>query len=223
MSGAQAGLLMVDDEPELRMLLAEYFQRHGYGVHTAADAAEARQHFASAPPAVAVLDVHMPGEDGLSLARWIREHHPRTGILMLTTAADTMDRVIGLEIGADDYLPKPFELRELLARVKSLLRRLALPATGPADAATPAPSAACHDLGPTSAWPPRWWKGEEREAAAMGPQQQHPATVAVSSAAALLAVAGGVAPRGGAGFPATLRAAEAVAPQPDPPGVFPAD
>lgn len=128
MPNAQPSLLMVDDEPELRTLLAEYFGKQGFGVDTAADAAAARLRFAEAPPTIAVLDVHMPGEDGLSLARWIREHHPRTGIVMLTTAAETVDRIIGLEVGADDYVPKPFELRELLARIKSLARRLALPA-----------------------------------------------------------------------------------------------
>jgi DNA-binding response OmpR family regulator len=134
MSSAPPSLLMVDDEPELRTLLAEYFGKQGFAVDTAADAAAARQRFAAAPPAVAILDVHMPGEDGLSLARWIREHHPATGIVMLTTAAEAMDRIIGLEVGADDYVPKPFELRELLARVKSLLRRLAPASNGEAGA-----------------------------------------------------------------------------------------
>jgi len=134
-------VLMVDDEPELRTLLAEYFERHGFAVATAPDAAEARRLIASEGPMVAVLDVHMPGEDGLSLARWIREHHPRTGIVMLTTAAETLDRVIGLEIGADDYVPKPFDLRELLARVKSLLRRLAASTQPPEVAAGPMPVA----------------------------------------------------------------------------------
>jgi DNA-binding response OmpR family regulator len=135
---AQTSLLVVDDEPELRQLLAEYFGKQGFVVDSAADAASARQRFAAAaPPAVAILDVHMPGEDGLSLARWIRAAHPATGIVMLTTVAEAMDRVIGLEIGADDYVPKPFELRELLARVKSLLRRLApATATATADAGT---------------------------------------------------------------------------------------
>lgn len=119
-------LLAVDDEPELRTLLAEYFGRQGFEVLTAADAQAARECFADAPPAMAILDVHMPGEDGLSLARWIREHHPATGIVMLTTAAETVDRVVGLEVGADDYVPKPFDLRELLARLRSLQRRLAV-------------------------------------------------------------------------------------------------
>jgi len=121
-------LLVVDDEPEIRDLLAEYFGRHGFSVRSARDAAEARAHVAEALPLIAILDVHMLGEDGLSLARWLRERHPALGIVMLTTAAETIDRIVGLEMGADDYLPKPFEPRELLARVKSLARRLQAPA-----------------------------------------------------------------------------------------------
>ena len=82
----------------------------------------------------------MPGENGLSLARWMREAHPRVGLVMLTTASDTVDRVVGLELGADDYVPKPFEMRELLARVRAVLRRAettaaAAPAAGSAAAA----------------------------------------------------------------------------------------
>jgi len=133
-------LLVVDDEPELRELLGEYFGRHGWSITLAEDAAAARRLVADAVPDIVILDVHMPGEDGLSLARWLREHHAGIGIVMLTTAAETVDRVVGLEIGADDYVPKPFELRELLARVKSLQRRLSttpgaaasMPADGPA-------------------------------------------------------------------------------------------
>ena len=118
-------MLVVDDEPELRSLLSEYFGRQGFQVEAVADAAAARAAVQAQVPRLAILDVHMPGEDGLSLARWLREHHPQVGIVMLTTAAETVDRVVGLEMGADDYVPKPFELRELLARVKSLQRRLA--------------------------------------------------------------------------------------------------
>ena len=131
------GLLVVDDEPELRELLGEYFGRHGWAVRLAEDAAAARRLVADAVPDIVVLDVHMPGEDGLSLARWLRERHAGVGIVMLTTAAETVDRVVGLEIGADDYVPKPFELRELLARVKSLQRRLAMTPAAPASAAAP--------------------------------------------------------------------------------------
>ena len=122
-------MLVVDDEPELRSLLSEYFGRQGFQVQAVADAAAARAAVQAQAPKVAILDVHMPGEDGLSLARWLREHHPQMGIVMLTTAAETVDRVVGLEMGADDYVPKPFELRELLARVKSLQRRMATTAT----------------------------------------------------------------------------------------------
>ncbi len=129
-------LLVVDDEPELRSLLVEYFGRHGLKVHAAADAAQARDHLAQARPGLAVLDVNMPGENGLALARWMRETHPGVGIVMLTTASDSIDRVLGLEMGADDYLPKPFEPRELLARVRAVLRRLTVAVPPPA---APAP------------------------------------------------------------------------------------
>ena len=117
-------VLVVDDEPALRELLGEYFQRHGMRVALAADAAEAREAIAAQAPQLAVLDVNMPGENGLALARWLRESQPGVGIVMLTTAGEAVDRVVGLEMGADDYVPKPFELRELLARVRAVLRRL---------------------------------------------------------------------------------------------------
>jgi len=116
-------VMVVDDEPELRGLLTEYFGRNGCSVRAAADAAEARTLVAQGRPDIAILDVNMPGENGLSLARWLREAHPEVGLIMLTTASDTVDRVVGLELGADDYVPKPFELRELLARVRAVLRR----------------------------------------------------------------------------------------------------
>ena len=120
---SRPGLLVVDDEPELRALLAEYFERHGYAVRTAVDAAAARAAVAEAAPALALLDINMPGENGLSLARWIRDTCPRVGLVMLTTAGEAIDRIVGLELGADDYVPKPFEMRELLARVRAVLRR----------------------------------------------------------------------------------------------------
>jgi len=127
-------LLVVDDEPELRTLLGDYFGRHGFAVAAAADAAEARTWLAAQRPQVALLDINMPGENGLSLARWLREAHPGVGIVMLTTAGEAVDRIIGLELGADDYIPKPFELREVLARVRALLRRMQPAATGTAGA-----------------------------------------------------------------------------------------
>jgi DNA-binding response OmpR family regulator len=132
-------VMVVDDEPELRTLLGEYFDRHGYAVCAAPDAAAARVLVGERRPAIAILDVNMPGENGLSLARWLREAHPRVGIVMLTTAGESVDRIVGLELGADDYIPKPFEMRELLARVRSVLRRIAEAPAAPA-ASTPAPT-----------------------------------------------------------------------------------
>lgn len=135
-------VLIVDDEAELRSLLEEYFARNGFKVHLAADAAQARQQLdrdnqsCRARPDVVILDVHMPGESGLSLARWLREEHPAIAIIMLTTAGEAVDRIVGLELGADDYLAKPFELRELLARARAVLRRTR--AAAPVQAATEA-------------------------------------------------------------------------------------
>lgn len=130
-------VLVVDDEPELRTLLSEYFVRHGLAVQCAEDAAAARALLARERPSLAILDVNMPGENGLSLARWLREAHPGVGIVILTTAGESVDRIVGLELGADDYVPKPFELRELLARVRAVLRRVQQ-----AGGAAPAPAAA---------------------------------------------------------------------------------
>lgn len=128
-------LLVVDDEPELRGLLAEYFSRQGFAVRCAADAGDARAQIAAVRPALVLLDVHMPGETGLTLARSLRETHPSLGIVMLTTAGESVDRIVGLELGADDYVAKPFDLRELLARVRAVLRRLAASAAAPSPAA----------------------------------------------------------------------------------------
>jgi two-component system phosphate regulon response regulator OmpR len=135
------GVLVVDDEPELRSLLAEYLGRHGFTVREAPDAAAARVAVADETPALAILDNNMPGENGLSLARWLRESHPRIGLLMLTTAGEPVDRIVGLEVGADDYMVKPFEMRELLARVRAVMRRLAQPPDAAAPAAAPAAEA----------------------------------------------------------------------------------
>ncbi len=149
-------ILAVDDEPELLALLQEYFGRHGFEVCTAPDATVARALVLGRMPDLAILDVNMPGENGLSLARWLRESFPHMGLVMLTTAGELIDRVVGLEVGADDYVPKPFELRELLARVRAVLRRAALPvpqATSAVQADAPTPSSgrqvafgACHLL-----------------------------------------------------------------------------
>ena len=125
-------LLLVDDEPDLVDMLCEFFRDHGFAVLTAGNAAEARAILAQQTPNLAVLDIYMPGEDGFSLAQWIREQHGAMGIIMLTTAAGVLDRIAGLQVAADDYVAKPFDLRELLARVNSVLRRLEQPAPAPA-------------------------------------------------------------------------------------------
>lgn len=124
-----ARLLVVDDEPEILDILSEYFQSKGYGVKTAESAAQARQLIEQHTPELMIVDIQMPGEDGLSLTRWVREQYPEVRVVMLTTASEVIDRVVGLEMGADDYIAKPFDLREVLARVKVLLRRMETVAT----------------------------------------------------------------------------------------------
>jgi two-component system, OmpR family, phosphate regulon response regulator OmpR len=115
-------VLVVDDDRRLRDLLARFLGAHGYRVTTAASAAEARAKSESFVFDALVLDVMMPGESGFDFARRIRTQS-RVPILMLTARADPADRVKGLEIGADDYLPKPFEPRELILRLGNILRR----------------------------------------------------------------------------------------------------
>jgi two-component system phosphate regulon response regulator OmpR len=119
----KATILIVDDEPEVRAVLEEYFVAHGYAALGAESAGAARAMAAEHPIDLALVDVHMPGEDGLSLARHLRERYARMAIVMLTSAGTVVDRIVGLEMGADDYVPKPFDPRELVARVKSVLRR----------------------------------------------------------------------------------------------------
>ena len=115
-------ILVVDDDVRIRQMLTRYFEQEGYRVSAAADGAAMRARLKARPADVILLDVVMPGEDGLTLAREIRAMSD-VGIIMLTGRDEVLDRVIGLEVGADDYVAKPFHLREVLARVKSLLRR----------------------------------------------------------------------------------------------------
>lgn len=115
-------LLVVDDDADVRDLLRDYLDDQGYEVYEADSAKTARALLAQCAPQVALLDVGLPGEDGLSLARHIREHFD-IGIIMVSGAGETLDRIIGLEVGADDYISKPFDPRELRARLKSVLRR----------------------------------------------------------------------------------------------------
>jgi two-component system, OmpR family, response regulator len=119
-----ARLIVVDDEPDLRSMIAEYLGKQGFTVETAAGGRELDVHLAGGLPDLLILDVNMPGEDGLAIARRIRARSALP-ILMLTAADDVVDRVVGLEMGADDYLTKPFDLRELRARIRALLRRAA--------------------------------------------------------------------------------------------------
>jgi two-component system phosphate regulon response regulator OmpR len=116
-------VLVVDDDPSVRRMLTEYLSAHGYEVREAASGEAMRAELARAAPAVVLLDIGLPGEDGLTLARYLRERHD-VGIIMVTGAGDVVDRVAGLEVGADDYIAKPFDPRELRARLKSVLRRL---------------------------------------------------------------------------------------------------
>jgi two-component system phosphate regulon response regulator OmpR len=115
-------LLIVDDDPQVREMLEEYLSGQGYRVFVAAGGGAMRAVLEECVPDLVLLDITMPGEDGLSLARYLREHHD-VGIIMVTASGEVVDRIIGLEIGADDYVAKPFDPRELLARVKSVLRR----------------------------------------------------------------------------------------------------
>jgi DNA-binding response OmpR family regulator len=115
-------ILIVDDQREICDLVQEYLASEGYRVSTAHDGAGMRRVIAQEPVDLVILDLMLPGEDGLTLARSLREESS-VGIIILTGRGETVDRIIGLEMGADDYLPKPFHLRELLARVKSVLRR----------------------------------------------------------------------------------------------------
>jgi two-component system phosphate regulon response regulator OmpR len=120
--GQQVTILVVDDDPDIRELLEDYLGDQGYQVVALATADAFRQALTEHDPDVVLLDVGLPGEDGLSLARYVREHFD-VGIIMVSGAGETIDRIVGLEVGADDYLAKPFDPRELLARVKSVLRR----------------------------------------------------------------------------------------------------
>lgn len=137
---ARALIVVVEDEPSQRQVLVEYLSRQQLRVVGAESAAALREALAREMPALVLLDVGLPDEDGFSLARNLREKHPALGIIMVTAASDTVDRVVGLETGADDYVAKPFEPRELLARVRSLLRRQQTPSPSPPVAAAAAPA-----------------------------------------------------------------------------------
>ncbi|MGA8260057.1 MAG: response regulator [Arenicellales bacterium] len=127
-----ARILIVDDEPEVRDMLKDYLGVHGYEVAEADGGVAMRAVLEAVVPDVVLLDVGLPGEDGLTLARHLRERYD-VAIIMVTGAGEVVDRIVGLEVGADDYIAKPFDLRELLARVKSVLRRYRAGAVKPGD------------------------------------------------------------------------------------------
>jgi two-component system phosphate regulon response regulator OmpR len=132
MSLSDVHLLIVDDDERIRGLLQKFLMRHGFLVSSARDAAHAERILSGLDFDLVVLDVMMPGEDGISFCKRLRETRDLP-ILLLTAKNETDDRVAGLEAGADDYLAKPFEPKELLLRINSILRRV--PATEPADVA----------------------------------------------------------------------------------------
>jgi two-component system, OmpR family, phosphate regulon response regulator OmpR len=119
----KGSILVVDDDKDVRDTIRDYFEFCGFDVFVAGDGDSMRTILASRPIEIVLMDLNLPGEDGLALTRELRASRP-VGVIMLTAAGQTIDRIIGLEMGADDYVPKPFDPRELLARVKSVLRRL---------------------------------------------------------------------------------------------------
>ena len=131
MNDIPAHIVVVDDDEDVRSTVAEYLRRNGLAVSEADGGAALRELMAERPIDLAVLDINMPGDDGLTLAREIRASG-EAGIIMLTARADDVDRIVGLEIGADDYVTKPFNPRELLARVRSVLRRASRGGEAPA-------------------------------------------------------------------------------------------
>ncbi|KAF0813156.1 Transcriptional regulatory protein OmpR [Andreprevotia sp. IGB-42] len=131
----QPRLLIVDDDPDIRDLLADYLAGFGYTVDKAADGVAMREQMAAhGDYDLLVLDLMLPGDDGLTLCRQLRQQS-NVPVIMLTARGDPFDRIVGLEIGADDYLSKPFEPRELVARIQTVLRRSRAAAAGPMETA----------------------------------------------------------------------------------------
>ena len=116
-------IAVLDDEVDITQLLADYLRGHGYRVTPVHNGRSLMELMPVDPPALVLLDLGLPGEDGFSIARQLREHW-RCGLVIVTGRGDSVDKVVGLEVGADDYVTKPFDLRELLARIKAVLRRV---------------------------------------------------------------------------------------------------
>jgi two-component system OmpR family response regulator len=133
-------LAVLDDEPDITQLIARYLGAQGFRVSQVHRGEALLALMRSDPPALVLLDLGLPGEDGFAIARQLREHH-RCGLVIVSGRGEAIDKVVGLEVGADDYVTKPFDLRELLARIKAVLRRMEpqAPAEAPAAAASAAP------------------------------------------------------------------------------------
>jgi two-component system OmpR family response regulator len=136
-------IVVVDDEEKAREMVGDYLRMHGFGVTLCDGGKSLRAAIAGQLPDLIVLDLNMPEEDGLSIIRDLKQRFA-VPVIMLTATASPIDRVVGLELGADDYLAKPVELRELLARIRSVLRRSPPPTGAAAAAPSPAPTAAVH-------------------------------------------------------------------------------
>lgn len=143
---APTHLAVLDDEADITRLLANYLQAQGFRVSQLHTGPTLMQLMSADPPALVLLDLGLPGEDGFTIARELRTRW-RCGLVIVTGRGDAVDKVVGLEIGADDYVTKPFDLRELLARIKAVLRRLA-PTTEPVPAAAPTPAGQRLRFGP---------------------------------------------------------------------------
>jgi two-component system, OmpR family, response regulator len=138
MSTRAQHIVVVDDEAPAREMVGDYLRLHGFEVTLCDGGGSLRKHLEKQPADLIVLDLNMPEEDGLSIVRWVKQHMA-VPIIMLTATASPIDRVVGLELGADDYLAKPCELRELLARIRVVLRRGTAPAAAAAAPATRQP------------------------------------------------------------------------------------
>jgi two-component system OmpR family response regulator len=130
-------LAVLDDEPDITQLIARYLGAQGFRVSQVHRGEALLALMRSDPPALVLLDLGLPGEDGFAIARQLREHH-RCGLVIVSGRGESIDKVVGLEVGADDYVTKPFDLRELLARIKAVLRRLEPPASAAGAVAAPA-------------------------------------------------------------------------------------
>lgn len=143
-------ILVVDDDPRIRSMLRRYLTGEGFAISEAADGTAMRAVLDREAIDLVLLDLVMPGEDGLSLARHIRQHS-EIPVIMLSGKGDLIDRVVGLEAGADDYITKPFELREILARIRTVMRR-AGPRPSTAPALAPAPAGGTEDVLAFDGW-----------------------------------------------------------------------